>query len=359
MGFLTAFRKQFRLATVSGIPVRADARWLAVLALLSIVIAAAIDPLVGSMAASAAAGLLTTLVFFVSIFLHEYAHALVARMERLRVMEIVLHPFGGVTRFEREPKTPRAEFRIAIAGPAASFLLALAFVFAAVGLASVGTGALGVLLYTLAIGNFLVAVFNMFPGYPLDGGRVLRAYLWRSGRDLNEATVLTGRVGQGIAVVTVVFGLYVAAMRGDLFTGFWAILVGLFLFDSADGIIKEVQKMEHVAVEDVMRLAVSVAPETTLHDFIHDTLPMYRQAVFPVAREKRLLGMLKLEEMRRIDAAKWRLTHVREVMQAVMADHFVETGTPLPAARELARSNGIGAVCVIDAEGRLVGMIFA
>jgi CBS domain-containing protein len=166
-------------------------------------------------------------------------------------------------------------------------------------------------------------------------------------------------VGQAIAVVTAIFGLYIAAIRGDLFTGFWALLVGLFLFDSAGRIIKEVQSMDHVAVEDVMMLAIAVSPETTLHDFIETTLPMYRQAVFPVSKDKRLLGILKLAEMRAVEQQKWHRTTVREVMHAVTADHFVEVGTSLPSARELARTNEVGAVAVIDRDGRLVGMIFA
>lgn len=347
------------LGTAAGVPVRADVRWFFVIGLLSIVIAGGINPLTESWAVSAVFGLAATLVFFGSIFLHEFAHALVAKMERLRVVEIVLHPFGGVTRFSHEPETPRAEFLIAIAGPVASFLLALLFVLAAVAASSAAADTLAVLMYTLAIGNFLVAVFNMFPGYPLDGGRVLRAYLWRSGRDLNEATVLTGRIGQAIAVVTVVFGLYIAVIRGDFFTGLWAILVGLFLFDSADGIIREVQTFDHVAVEDRMMLAIAVDPDAAIQEFVDGTLPMYRQAVFPVSREKRLLGMLVLEELRATDQKLWRTKRIRDVMRPVMADHFVELGTSLGSAKELARANGTGAVAVIDARGKLVGMIFA
>jgi Zn-dependent protease len=293
-----------------------------------------------------------------SIFLHEFAHAAAARMEGLRVTEIVLHPFGGLTRFSHEPETPRAEFRIAIAGPAASFLLALLFAFAAMGAGAAEALALAVLLYTLAIVNFLVAVFNMFPGYPLDGGRVLRAYLWHSGRDLNEATILTGRCGQAIAVVTVIFGVYAAATRGDLFTGLWAAVVGIFLFDSARSIIREVRSREHVAVEDAMMLPIAAEPEATIQEFVDHTLPKNRQAVFPVARERQLYGMLLLTELRAIPRTEWRTRSIRDVMRPVRPEHFVEADTPLAEAREIARTNQIGAVGVIDKEGKFVGMIY-
>jgi Zn-dependent protease len=357
MQFLEGLRRQRVLGHVSGIPVRADLRWFFVLIILSTIIAASLQPFVLHWPSSIAIGSATALVFFLSIFLHEFAHAGVARMEGLRVVEIVLHPFGGLTRFAHEPETPRAEFRIAIAGPAASFLLAVFFaIVMAIGSAAEAS-VLVIVAFTLAIGNFLLAVFNMFPGYPLDGGRVLRAYLWHSGRDLNEATVLTGRCGQAIAIVLMVFGVGIAVFRQDFFTGFWALLVGIFLFDSARGIIAEVRQLERVAVEDVMMLPISLEPDTTIHEVVERILPMYRQPVFPVARNKRLEGTLLLTEMKRIGPEKWRETRVGDIMRPVEPDHFVETGDPLTEAREVMLRNGIGAVSVIDLSGRLVGFL--
>ncbi len=359
MRFLESFRRPFVLASVSGIPVRADMRWLFVIVLLSMVIAASIDRLVEDLAASLLLGFLTTVVFFLSIFLHEFAHAFVARTERLEVVEIVLHPFGGLTRFRHQPETPRAEFRIAIAGPGASFILAVIFALLAGAASSAGLDVLVVVALTLAVGNFLIAIFNLFPGYPLDGGRVLRAYLWRSGRDLNEATILTGRCGQAIAIVTVFFGVFIALFRQEFFIGFWAIVVGVFLFDSAKSIINEVNAMRVVAVEDVMMLPIAPSPDTSLHEFIERTLPMYRQAVFPVAGDRQLYGMLLLADIKRIEQQKWATTLIRDVMKPVEREHFVETGTPLPEAREIMRKNGVGAVGVLDTAGKLVGFLMA
>ncbi len=353
---LEAIRRQFTLVTVAGIPVRADARWLAVILLISSVIAGGIVSSVGSWPAGFGLGLSATLVFFVSIFIHEYAHAAVARMEGLRVMEIVLHPFGGLTRFAHEPETPRAEFLIAIAGPAASFLLALLFLLAAAAANSAGTDILALLLFTLAIGNFLIAVFNLFPGYPLDGGRVLRAYLWRSGKNLDEATILTGRCGQAIAVVMAAFGLYVVLIRSDLFTGFWAILVGVFLFDSAAGIIREVRAMERHLVDDVMRLPIYVDPEKTVRELVEEILPMHRQHVFLVGRGGRLLGLLLLEDLKDVKRAEWYSVTVASMMRPVSEELFVEIGSSISEAREVCRLNGVGSVAVIDAGGRPVGL---
>jgi CBS domain-containing protein len=213
------------------------------------------------------------------------------------------------------------------------------------------------LLFMLGVGNFLLAVFNLFPGYPLDGGRVLRAILWRRGRDLNEATVLTGRCGQIIGVALIIFGLYIAVVRGDFFTGFWTILVGVFLFDAAKGIIREVNDFENLIVEQVMQLPVSVPPEADVQHFVDRILSFHRHSVFPVAKDKQLYGILLLEDLKKIPNAAWRATKVQTVMRPVTPDYFVETNTVLPDARELMRVNGIGALGVIDAQGNLVGFM--
>ena len=357
MTFFEGVKRQFVLMHVSGIPVRADLRWLFVITLMTAIIAASLAPFVGNSIASAGFGLVTTLVFFGSIFLHEYAHAAVAKMEGLHVVEIVLHPFGGLTRFLHEPETPRAEFRIAIAGPAASFVLAVLFAILASLATSIEADILVILAATLAIGNFLLAVFNLFPGYPLDGGRVLRAYLWRSGKDLSEATILTGRCGQVIAAMMMVFGLFVAILRGDFFTGFWAILVGLFLWDSAKSIINDVRRQESILVEDAMMLPVTLKQETSLHDLIDHILPMHRQGAFAVSRDRRLLGVLLLGDMKAVPRENWRDKTVGDVMRPVSADHFIKVGTSLAYAREIARGNEVGSVYVIDSKGDLVGVI--
>ncbi len=357
MRFFEGLKRQFVLFHVSGIPVRGDKRWLFVIAIMSMIVAASLMPTIGSGISAIVIGFATTIIFFLSIFLHEYAHAAVARMEGLRVIDIVLHPFGGITRFRHEPETPRAEFRIAIAGPAASFVLAVLFAMLATAATASSADTLVLIAATLAVGNFLLAVFNLFPGYPLDGGRVLRAYLWRSGRDLNEATILTGRCGQAIAAVMVVFGLFGAAIRGDFFTGFWALLVGIFLWDSARTIIRDVRRQERILVEEVMMLPIAAAPDMTIQNFVDSILAIHPQGAFPVAKDKRLLGILLLEEMKAIPHEDWRNKNISSTMRPVGSDHFVEIGTPLHEARELARTNGIGYICVIDQGGLLVGII--
>ncbi len=357
MNFFEFFKRQITIAHVSSIPVRADYRWFFVLAVISIITASSIDSLTGNFLTSLIFGVLTTLIFFASIFLHEYAHAFAARLEGIQPIEIVLHPFGGLTRLRHEPETPRAEFRIAIAGPVASFLLALLFAGLMAAFNALGATVIAPLFFTLFLLNFLLAVFNLFPGYPLDGGRVLRAYLWRRGRDLNEATVLTGRFGQIIGVVLIVFGVFTALVRADVFTGFWAFLVGAFLFDAARSIIRQVGEQEKILVQDVMTLPIVVAPETDVQHFVDHVLPLYRQKFFPVARNRQLYGILALEDLKNLPRGDWRTTSVQSVMRSITPDFFVESDAPLLEAKQLMQSNGIGALGVIDGKGNLVGFL--
>jgi Zn-dependent protease/CBS domain-containing protein len=357
MRWLEVFKRKIVLMHVGGIPVRADYRWVFVLVLMSVVTAGSINATVDNTGASFLFGLMTTVVFFASILVHELAHAFTARMEGVQVMEIMLHPFGGLARMRHEPETPRAEFRIAIAGPAASFALALLFVLLMAAANAAGVGLLALLLLTLAVGNFLIAVFNLVPGYPLDGGRVLRAYLWRHGKELDEATVLTGRCGQVIAGLMFFFGIAVALTRADFFTGFWTVLVGLFLYDSATSIIREVNSLERVRVQQVMRLPAAVEPEANILHFVDHILSAHRATVYPVAKDGQLYGILMLEDIKKLERGEWHTTRVGDVMRPIEHAHFVEMHTPLPEAREIMHHNGIGAVAVVDGDGKLVGFL--
>ncbi|MDI1243744.1 MAG: site-2 protease family protein [bacterium] len=356
---LELLKRQITLITVSGIPVRVDNRWVLVLILMTGITAASIQSLNHHIPGSILLGLAATGLFFASIFLHEYAHAVVARREGLRVLEIVLHPFGGLARFEHPPETARTEFRVAVAGPAASFALAMLFAVFIVISSYIETDILTLVLFLLALTNFLIAVFNLLPGYPLDGGRVLRAYLWDQGKDLNEATVLTGRCGQVIAVGMIVLGLLLAVARGEYFASFWAVLVGFFLFDAATSIIQEVNSEENVKAETLMGLPATVPPDLTVQRFIDEILPMHRRSTFAVADSGRFLGMLVLDDLKAIASERWRTTLIRQTIRSRANEHFVHAENSIADARVLIERNGIGAVAVVADSGQLVGVIYA
>lgn len=357
MNIFSFFKQQLLIFRIFGVPVFIDYRWFFVLALMTVIAALSIPlSILDDLAGRLILGFVTSIILFICVFAHELGHVFAARLEGIQTLEIVLHPFGGLARLSREPDTPRAEFRIAIAGPVASFLIA--FVFLALVSSAGKSGALALLFFLLFFFNILLAVFNLFPGYPLDGGRVLRAYLWHRGYDLNEATILTGRCGQLIAVALIIFGLFVLVTRLD-FTGLWTILVGLFLIDSATEIIKYSRNREKLTAEGVMSPPFALDPENTVMKFIDHTLPLMRQAVFPVARNKQLYGILTLQDLKSLPREKWSETLISEVMRPVRPEYFVENATPLKEAREVMDENGIDAVCVIDEDGNLVGFLQA
>lgn len=354
MNFFSFFKRQLLIAHVFGIPVRIDYRWFPVLAVISWLTAQSIPE--GSLAFKLTLGFVATLIFFATIFLHELAHAVTARLERVEVMEIVLHPFGGLARLKREPDNPRAEFRIAIAGPVASFLISLFFLALTSISNNVGTNLLSPLFFLLFFWNIMLAVFNLFPGYPLDGGRVLRAFLWKRGKNLNEATILTGRAGQIIAIALMIFGLFTTIIQGDI-TGLWIVLVGLFLYDAANGIIKQINESEKVRVEEVMLPPFSIEPETTIQHFIDHVLPLHRQTVFPIVRDKQLYGMLTLEDLKSLPRTEWHKTKAKEAMRPITAEHFTDSDSLLSDAQALMNENGIGALGIIDSKGNMVGFL--
>jgi len=350
-------KRQVVIAHVYGIPVRADYRWFFVLALLSWVTAANINWQINSPAAAGLFGVITTLVFFGSIFIHELAHAFIARMEGLRVVEIVLHPFGGTTRFRNEPETPEAEFRIAIAGPAASFVFSLV-AFAGMMLTAVLESNFGTaFFFFVGAGNLLLAVFNLFPGYPLDGGRVLRAIIWKRSGSMRDATRIAGFCGQLMSFVLIAFGLYMALAPTfrAYFMGFWSILVGVFLLGAATSVVRSVR--EPATVADAMSAPFALEPDLPIRRFVDEILPLHRYASFPVATNKRLLGILTLEDLKKRPREEWRDRCVRDAMRPVNPSMFIKASATLGEANELIQGNRVGAVAVIEESGELVGFL--
>ena len=369
MNLVDFLKRQITVAHIFGIPVRFDYRWFVVF-LLSVWLIAAnlaqggmwvgtvkLMPISGGL--SWILAIVTTIGLFLSVLGHELSHALMGRAEGIEIDEIVLHPFGGLARLRTEPENPRAEFRIAIAGPAASFLFAaISFLLM---LPAVRSGFLTVsgVLLLLCAGNLLLAVFNLFPGYPLDGGRVLRAILWRRTGDIKEATRLAGICGMLIAAILIIFGVYmaIAPTFQAYFMGFWSVLVGLFLFDAAYSVVKHVRGRLQNIVSEAMSAPFSIDPDLLVSHLIDSILPLHRQVAFPVAENHRLHGMLSLEDLKSLPRERWHLTRARDVMRPIAPRFFVEPNATLAYAQELMKRNGIGSVAVVGKTGELVGFL--
>jgi len=361
------FKRQILIARVYGIPVRIDYRWFIVFAMSVALIAANVRkyplqlgtfiiPPTGDFVAWTL-GIVTTLGLFLSVFGHELSHALMGRTEGIDIEEIVLHPFGGLARLRTQPENPKAEFRIAVAGPAASFI------FSIIGFAGMMvTGSLGfhfgtAFFFFIGAGNLLLAIFNLFPGYPLDGGRVLRAIIWKRSGNIRDATRVAGFCGQLMSLVLIAFGVYmaVAPTFRAYFMGLWSVLVGVFLLGAATSVVRS--SRESVRADQAMSPAVPVAPDFPVTRFVDEILPLHRHVTFPVVRDCRLVGILSLEDLKKIPREKWRGLRAREVMRAVNAQLFVPENATIESVNDLLEQNGVGAVGVVNASGELVGFL--
>jgi Zn-dependent protease/CBS domain-containing protein len=372
MRITEVIKRQLTIARVYGIPVRIDYRWFAIFALSVWLIASNLQshalqlgnvqmPPLPS-ATAWILGVITTAGLFLSVFGHELSHALMARAEGIEIEEIVLHPFGGLARLRTEPQNPRAELRIAAAGPASSFLFAM-LAFGGTQIAALGGyAATFVVFFLIAAGNLLLALFNLLPGYPLDGGRVLRAILWRKSGNMNEATRMAGICGMLIAGMLILFGIYVLVAPNwrptrPYFMGGWSILVGLFLFDTAARVVKGAQGARLVTVADAMSPPFALEPALTITRLVDDVLPLHRQTSFPVAVQGQLHGILSLEDLKSLPRESWAKTRVQTVMRPIEPGFFVDTSTTLNSAQELMKQNGVGSLAVVNAKGKLVGFL--
>lgn len=369
MAWTDFYKRQITVARIFGIPVRFDYRWFAVFFLSVWLIAVnlarggmwvgQVQLLPVSVTAAWILAIITTIGLFLSVLGHELSHALMGRAEGIEIEEIVLHPFGGLARLRNEPENPGSEFRIAVAGPAASFVFAAISFVLMLPVMMAGYPTAGGVLLLLCAGNLLLAVFNLFPGYPLDGGRVLRAILWRRTGDIKEATRMAGICGMLIAAVLIIFGVYMAIAPSfrSYFMGFWSVLVGLFLFDAAYSVVKHVRGRVQNIVKEAMSAPFAVEPDLLISQLIDSVLPMHRQVAFPVAINRRLHGMIALEDLKTLPRERWHLTKARDVMRPIAPRFFVEPNATLDYARELMKRNGIGSLAVVGKNGELVGFL--
>lgn len=363
--------RTFKIARLFGIPIIVDFTWLPVVALHIWLASSVYLPRQTGYTFTTLEyyvfGVIMSVLLFASIVAHELAHALAARLERVQIVNIQLHVFGGWTRLVGEPSTPLGEFRIAVAGPSASFVVGLGFFICLAlveWLPNFGYKPMIERMFVyLFIGNLVLAMFNLLPGLPLDGGRALRAWLWHRSGDIVQATKTSKRMGIAIAYMLSSFGLFSAAWWGDYLSGAWLVVVGFFLYNVA-----RANDRQQVAWTESLREpgtigermsapAVGVPPDVTIDDFIERVLSSHRHTTFPVMRDGRLHGIVSLERMRSVPKEAWSRTLIREVMEPVNETLFISSRASVPYAVNKLSKSGIGHLAVVDNEGLVVGYV--
>jgi Zn-dependent protease/predicted transcriptional regulator len=355
------FGTSWRVARIAGVEVRVDSSWVVIALLITYSMYLRLSALYPELSGGGAVGLAigSAVLFFGSVLVHELAHALVSQARGIRVQDITLFLFGGATRARVDSRGPGDEFVIAVVGPLTSGLLAALFgLVAGLGgdvLSRPLEGTFGYLAWT----NLLLAAFNLVPGFPLDGGRLLRAAIWKTTGSLPRATRVASLAGQAVGWLLVAGGV-AWLLAGDLAGGIWFAFIGWFLVQAARSSYQELQLrdlLRGVEAEDVMAGDLRrIPPDLSLQDAVDDYFMRYDHGAFPVDEQGRTIGLLTLRGVRRVPREQWPTSRAR--------DHMVPLGEQVVVAPD-ARMDGVlgklqdgdaGRVLVVT-DGEVVGII--
>jgi Zn-dependent protease/predicted transcriptional regulator len=354
----------FRIGKIFGVPLEVNLSWIIIFALVAFSLATAWFPAVPEAAGSpswvyAVLGMVTALLFFASIVAHELSHAVVTRIEGGKVDRITLFIFGGVARIEDEPRSPLKELLMASAGPGMSLLLAGVMYLAYVLVASRGWAWwIWSPLQYLAMINLFVGVFNLLPGFPLDGGRVLRSILWAATGDMLKATRWASRSGQVIGWGMVAFSLF-AVLNGDP-TYLWFGLIGWFIAWLAGTSYRQQEvksALSGVTVGNVMTPHPEyVDGDLTLETFANEHILGRQHSRYPVIYQGAIIGLVSLPDLKTVDRSDWTFARVVDVTKKDLAAIAVDASTPVASLLDRLAGDKPGALLVVS-EGRLAGIV--
>jgi len=307
--------------------------------------------------------LLTAVLFFVTLLLHELSHSLVAQARGLKVTAITLFALGGVSQIESDAPDAKTEFWVAIAGPIASLIIGFGCLALAVGLgwqrpAEPRTGATSVLVW-LGYINVALGVFNLIPGFPLDGGRVLRSIVWAITKNADRSTRIAARIGQVVAFLFIFDGIW-QFFSGAGFGGLWIAFIGWFLMDAAKSSYAQVEitaAFRGVRVSELMsRHCVAVNRSTSLQEFVDTCLLTTGQRCFAVVDQDRLAGLITPRDVGAIPRERWDSTTVGEAMRPIEELHIITPDTPVLDALRLMAAKDVNQLPVV-ANGGLQGIV--
>jgi len=306
-------------------------------------------------------GLIGALGLFVCVLAHELSHSLVARVEGIPVEGITLFIFGGMARIGSEPRTPDIEFKVAAAGP----LMSLAIGVACAVILGLGRGILPpqarALMFYFMFVNLLLAVFNLVPGFPLDGGRLLRAVLWKTLGDFRRATYVASWAGRVVACGLILVGA-VNLLLGAVLGAFWWAVIGLFLWHAAKASYQQVElreALEGLSARDVLRAdAVAVEPDLIVGDLVREYFWRCRQHSFPVTdAEGRVVGRIGLKDVRAVPRRDWAQRRVSDVMKGLRPADVASPDEDMRSVFQKAMQADGASLPVVDDDGRLLGIV--
>lgn len=356
-------RKSFRLTTIFNIPIEINYTWFIIFGLIIFTLARGYFPYTNPELSPITywiMAIIAALLLFASLLAHELSHSIVAKRNKLPIHGISLFIFGGVAHMDKEPPSPGVEFKMAIAGPIMSFFLAFVFFGLTQAMYNIGFPrvALSITNY-LFILNLVVGIFNLIPGFPLDGGRILRAILWQYFDDIKKATAIASGFGRAFAFLLIGLGLF-SLFTGSIISGIWFIFIGFFLQEAADVSYRQVVMKKILGglkvKKFITRDVISVPAKIKLHQLVDDYFFKYRHASFPVIEEDTILGLVTLHDVKEVAKDKWEETSAKDIMIPLNKELIIkETAEAMDALAKLAR-NGIGRLLVIE-DSKLIGIL--
>ena len=375
-------RSGFRFGRIAGIEIFIDWSLLIIFFMLTFSLAAGLFPIWHpdwTPALNWSTALIAALLFFASVLAHELSHALMGRVQGIQVNRITLFIFGGIAHLEREPANWRTELWTALVGPVTS--LALAIVFALLGSLVAGDvkadparpdlvlsalNPAATLFFWLSQINLVLALFNLVPGFPLDGGRVLRAVLWGITGDLRRSTRRASQFGQGFAWLLIaaglamIFGLRVPFFGTGLIAGLWLTFIGWFLNNAALMSYRQLvlqESLEGVPVSRVMRANfTTVSPDMPVSELVDRYLLPGDQRAFPVLAGDTFIGLVCLQDIRKVPRADWEHTVARDIMTPASALNGIPPGENAADAMLALGRQGVNQLPVLE-NGRVRGLV--
>jgi len=350
------------IGKVAGIPIYLDYSWFVIFFLLVWTIGFSLMPSAYpglSQFDYLLIGVVTALLFFGSLLLHELAHSIVAKRNGMTIRRITLFLLGGVSDLEEEPKDASVELRMAAAGPLTS--LALSVVFFLIWLVSAIAGLSGIIqapIFYLSLVNLLMALFNFIPAFPMDGGRVLRAILWRRNGNIVRSTEVASRIGEVFAMVIMAFGIF-SIFFIDFISGVWALLIGWFISSSSSASLQQTiakEDLRGVKASDLMTRNVDVVPPEMTLAGLSDECTRTKHTGFPVVSNGKIIGCVTMGDLRRFSKDRWATTRVDQAMTTSDKLAIVSQVDPATDVMTMMQRRNVGRVFVIEG-GALTGII--
>lgn len=351
------------LGRIGGIEIRIHWSWLIIFILLTWSLALFFFPVLFPtipLTTSWIISAISSVLLFVSVLVHEMSHSLVAKAEGIPVSSITLFVFGGVSNIEREPPTAQDEFLMAAAGPAASLVIGVICFALFSLLGSIASIPILGILFALAFYNVTLAVFNLIPGFPLDGGRIFRAIVWAITGSLREATNIATAVGHLFAYIFI-FGGLLLALTGEFLSGIWLVFIGWFLNNAASMSNQQVQiesRLRGVHVSAAMQPPPAAIPAaTSVFDYVENFVLARNLRALPVVEPSgQLVGLVTLSDARQVPRNAWQSTTVGQIMRPIGQLALAQPDEQLiQALQDMSRSD-VNQLPVIQ-QGRLVGLL--